>query len=138
MSRYVVDASVAVKWFSDEVLSAEAETLLNGHDLVCLDHTIVEVASALLRKARRAGAIASNITDHLEALEALTEIRAAISHVHEATALATDHGCSVYDALYVALALLEGCQLVTADEKLYIALRGVYPGTMLWLGDVGL
>jgi predicted nucleic acid-binding protein len=43
---------------------------------------------------------------------------------------------SVYDALYVALALQEGCQLVTADGRLYNALRPVLPDTMLWVGDL--
>jgi predicted nucleic acid-binding protein len=46
------------------------------------------------------------------------------------------HHCSIYDSLYVSLSLEERCQLVTADEKLYNSLRDVYPGRLLWLGDV--
>jgi predicted nucleic acid-binding protein len=38
--------------------------------------------------------------------------------------IASQTRASVYDALYVALAEREGCQLATADEKLIKALPG--------------
>ena len=47
-----------------------------------------------------------------------------------------EHNRSVYDALYVALALREGCRLVTADRRLYQALEPVMPATMLWVEDI--
>ena len=43
---------------------------------------------------------------------------------------------SIYDSLYVALALQERCQLVTADRKLYDAVAPHYAGTMLWIEAV--
>ncbi len=54
----------------------------------------------------------------------------------QACGLALDHDRSVYDALYVALAVDEGCQLVTADRRLYNALAPHLPETMLWIEDV--
>ena len=50
--------------------------------------------------------------------------------------LAIQHGRSLYDSLYVALALREQCQLVTADERLCNALRPAFGDTLLWLGDL--
>jgi predicted nucleic acid-binding protein len=45
-------------------------------------------------------------------------------------------GRSAYDSLYVALALDERCQLVTADRRLYDATSPIYPDTMLWIEDL--
>ncbi|MEP7215400.1 MAG: type II toxin-antitoxin system VapC family toxin [Anaerolineaceae bacterium] len=45
---------------------------------------------------------------------------------------------SIYDSLYVALALQERCALVTADRRLYDAVAPSYLETMLWIEDVPL
>ena len=42
------------------------------------------------------------------------------------------HGRSVYNSIYVALAIETGGQLVTADQKLANALAGGFP--VVWLG----
>ena len=45
-------------------------------------------------------------------------------------------GRTVYDSQYVALAVQIGCRLVTADEKLYNALKDGPLGTnILWVED---
>ena len=45
-------------------------------------------------------------------------------------------GRTVYDSLYVALAVQMDCRLVTADEKLYHALKGGPLHTsILWVED---
>ncbi len=43
---------------------------------------------------------------------------------------------SIYDSLYVALALRERCKLVTADRRLYNALSLAFSDTMLWVEDI--
>ena len=45
--------------------------------------------------------------------------------------LAAAHDRSYYDALYLALALAIGCELVTADEKFYRAVKTAFPMTRL-------
>lgn len=50
--------------------------------------------------------------------------------------IALQYDRTVYDALYVALALREQCQLVTADRRLYNALAGVFPESLLWVADL--
>ena len=54
----------------------------------------------------------------------------------EAIEIALRYQRSAYDALYVALALQEGCPLVTADRRLYDAVAVELPGVVLWIEDV--
>ncbi len=54
MSIFVVDASVAAKWFFDEPLSAEAARLLDvSHGLHAPDFFSLEIDSILCKKMRR-------------------------------------------------------------------------------------
>jgi predicted nucleic acid-binding protein len=50
--------------------------------------------------------------------------------------LALDFGVSVYDALYVALALREGCELVTVDRRLRDAVDKALPERVLLLEEM--
>src|SRR5205823_10121161 len=53
-----------------------------------------------------------------------------------ALAIAVRTGRTVYDSLYVALAVQVNCRLVTADEKLYNALKdGPLGAYILWVED---
>jgi predicted nucleic acid-binding protein len=128
---------VAVKWFTPEVLQAQALHLRNlADELVSVDYTMVEVASALIRKVRGGIYEESALSEDLRALKNFMDYYPATDFVESAFRIAVTHHCSIYDSLYVSLSLEERCQLVTADEKLYNSLRDVYPGRLLWLGDV--
>ena len=51
--------------------------------------------------------------------------------------VALDTSRTVYDSCYVALAMLADCQLVTADQKFFNALRGgSYATYLCWVADV--
>jgi predicted nucleic acid-binding protein len=52
----------------------------------------------------------------------------------QALAIAMTHGRTVYDSLYLALAVDSGADLVTADEKLVSALAKQFP--VKWLGAI--
>jgi predicted nucleic acid-binding protein len=120
-----------------EVLQPEALHLRNlASELVSVDYTLVEVASALIRKVRGGLYEESALAEDLRALENFMDYYPATDFVKSAFRIAVAHHCSIYDSLYVSLSLEERCQLVTADEKLYNSLRGVYPEALLWLGDV--
>ncbi|WP_242044479.1 type II toxin-antitoxin system VapC family toxin [Anabaena azotica] len=44
---------------------------------------------------------------------------------------------AVYDCLYLALAITEQCQMVTADEKFYNALQtSNYTNNLLWVENI--
>jgi predicted nucleic acid-binding protein len=52
--------------------------------------------------------------------------------------IAARAGRSVHDALYLAVAVLHRCPLVTADQKLCRALRtSPMAPPLTWVGDVG-
>ena len=143
MTLVVVDASVAVKWFlpeNGEAYVAEALALLDKYDenevgIVVPDLFYVEIASAIW-KAVRAGRVSQEFGD--QALALLTQREFAtvpsLKLLDEAFQIATTHERSVYDSLYVALAVQTNSQLITADERLANALAARFP--VKWLGAI--
>lgn len=139
MTRFVVDASVVIKWFVPEVHSAAAERLLaNNLELWVPDFIWAEFGSILLKKWRQ-GEIS---------LEKASFILGAFRHfslkAHSSEALAdaaweiaSQFQRSFYDSLYLALAVQQGYRMVTADRRLYNALQGSpVAHHLLWIEDV--
>jgi predicted nucleic acid-binding protein len=54
--------------------------------------------------------------------------------LRDAFAISAASGRTVYDAMYVALAVISNAPLVTADERLANALAARYP--VRWLGSL--
>ncbi len=50
--------------------------------------------------------------------------------------LALEHGCTVYDAVFLAVSATARVELITADERLYRAVAGKLAGIQ-WLGGDG-
>ncbi len=116
----IVDASIAVMWFVPEPGSEAAAALLDSTaELVAPDYLRIEVTSALLRAERR-GAIDGEDTD--EALAVLSEgaVRTlpATPRCAPALDIAREHGGSLYDSLYLALALELEAPIVTDDLRM--------------------
>ncbi len=143
MSLVVVDASVAVKWFlpeTGESLVSEAIALLDEYDreevrFAVPDLFYVETASAIW-KAVRVGRVPRAFGD--QALVLLTQRKfptvPSLKLLDKAFQIAVDHGRTVYDSLYVALAVQTNSQLITADERLANSLASRFP--VKWLGAV--
>jgi predicted nucleic acid-binding protein len=116
----VVDASVAVKWFSEEVRSAQAEAILIAAEpIVAPDLILAEIGSALARKTT------ANILLKAQAVAAITEaphcfeqLVPSIELAARATELAIELRHPIYDCFYLALAEREKLELVTDDKKL--------------------
>jgi predicted nucleic acid-binding protein len=137
----VVDASVAVKWFlpeNGEAYVAEALALLDKYDenevgIVVPDLFYVEIASAIW-KAVRVGRVPQEFGDR--AIHLLTQREFAtipsFKLLANAYQIAMTHGRTVYDSLYVALAVQTKSQLITADERLANSLAAHLP--VKWLG----
>lgn len=140
--RAVVDASVAVKIFVPETLSAQAQEVFaryaseNGAELIVPDFFFIECANVFWKWVQRSGYPDKDAQTHLHDLTSLglTAIPAQ-AITEEALAIALDHRITAYDACYVAAAAQLQLPLITADEKLATKLaKGSYQ--VQWLGDI--
>ena len=139
MSLYVVDASVAAKWFFSEVHHQAARRIVDDrNDLHVPDFFLIEMDNALCKRIRRGDITAA------EAGRIRGALRRSSVRLHpfgplldSAYAIAAGSGRGVYDCLYVALAALVGGPVVTADRRLYDGLAGGdYARHVLWIEDV--
>ena len=119
MSRFVVDASVAIKWVVREEDSGLATALLDDCRLSAPDLLVPECSNILWKKTRRGELSAEHAMLAAQLLEAADiEILPTRHLLQAATRLALDLDHPAYDCLYVALALDRGRPLVTADGRL--------------------
>jgi len=139
MSPYIVDASVAAKWFFNEAYTDAAIRLLDTrHPVHVPDLFFVELDNVVCKRVRRgeiSAAEGRKVRAALRRLPAQAHGLAALRDPAYEIALRT--GCSLCDGLYVALAaLLKGC-VVTADRRLCEALaEGPFSKCILWVEDV--
>jgi predicted nucleic acid-binding protein len=138
VTQLIVDASVALKWVVEEADSDLAESLLRKNfEFMAPEFMEVEIANVLWKKHRRGDLSVEEVTAAQAIGHQFPGILEPVAPIVDgALALALEHGRTVYDCLYVALALREGCQFVTADERLYDALRDALPGTIARLADI--
>jgi predicted nucleic acid-binding protein len=131
--RYVLDASVALKWVLPEKDSPKAVRLRNDfrkqiHEFIAPDTFPAEVAHALTRAERKKILKPPQGTTRFLALMRLPpDLHPYLSLLPRAFSISSDLRVGVYDCLYVALAEQEGCELVTADDKMVKALQKAFP-----------
>ena len=143
MTRYVLDASVAAKWFlpaSREALASEARELLRAFTsgqvgLAAPDLFWPELGNVLWKAARLQRISQTTAEESIEAIGQLGLATAPSKPLlRDAFAIAVAFERSVYDAVYVALAIATATSLVTADERLANALAVRFP--VRWLGSM--
>ncbi len=139
MSAFVIDASVAVKWFFPEIHGTPALSLLRGgHHLLIPDVFFAEVGHALAKRLQRREATMPVATAALEELGRMVfQIHPAQALAPLALDLAARFQRSFYDSLYLAVSLLRHCPVVTADGALYRALEhGPLRSHVVWVADL--
>ena len=142
MSRCIVDASVVVKWLVPEVLEAEADHLFEwilsqGGEAHAPDFLEIEVAQVVWKKWRAHELIRSEVNS------AMAELAALPLHLHHSSLFLSDTvdvACefdrTVYDSTYLTLADVLDCDFITADERLFNAIRQAnWSGSIRWLGE---
>lgn len=122
IKKVVVDASVAVKWFSSEEHSDKALRLIEmyekeGADLSAPALLPYEVGNALRYNP------GFGIEDVKEALTALDDLQIRLHPLKKdlttlSIELAFTYGLTIYDSAYMAVAANSGSTVYTADEDL--------------------
>ena len=131
----VIDASVAAKiFFTEDGSEAARELAVSGQRFSAPEFIALEIASIGAKYARKGeidldhGKLAiqslGELIDHFEPVLNLSE---------RALVLAIEHGFSVYDASYLALAESRQSKVVTADRKLHLRAQAVGLGGLTLL-----
>jgi predicted nucleic acid-binding protein len=123
--RYVLDASVALKWVLDEpdveralFLRKEYEDL-GITELIAPDIFPVEIAHVLTKGFRQGKLTAAEADAYLaNILTSLPQLVSSYQLLPRAFAISQATRTGFYDALYLALGESEGTTVVTADKKL--------------------
>ncbi len=140
--RAIVDASVAVKIFMPEPLSAQAQEVFarfaseDGAHLIVPDLFFIECANVFWKWVQRSAYPRKDAQEHLRDL-AVLGLTVVPSHTlaDDALEIALKYGITAYDACYVAAAARLRLPLITADEKLA---RQVPRGAcrVQWVGEM--
>jgi len=136
----VVDVSVAIKWFVQENLYDEADSLLDREDdLHAPDLIIVELANMAWKKTIR------KEIDQAQAREIIRNCRDGVPILHPSPDLAEralqiglELNHPAYDCIYIACAEKLGSILVTADTRLARAVQATrFASRIVHLADFG-
>ena len=139
MNTVVVDAGVLVCGFmADEPYMDEARLLANafGQGRVMLIAPSLlphEFTNSILKAVRRDRLSLCEALDIMGQFDGLSLLLYPVDVLH-AFGLAQQYGRTAYDAAYLALAEQEGVPLITADERLYNAVRKALPW-VVWLPE---
>ncbi len=119
MRRFVIDASVAIKWFVPEVHSAAARRLIDSEIvLYAPDFLLVEIGNIAWKKARRGELTTEQVVAIASDLQAMrVEFHRSGDLLMPAVKLAIQLSHPVYDCLYLALGIAHDWIVVTADER---------------------
>ena len=132
----VVDASVVVKWFLPEPSRQAALRLLHHYQeesikLFAPALVILEVSNVFCKRVRRGEMSATKAKEayHLLKINApiLVDDRELMD---DAVTLALASGQAMHDCLYLALALRQRCEMITADEKFHSAIAAAFPNVL--------
>ena len=138
MNEHVIDASVALDWFLQETDSAAAQVLMDDSineviRLLAPELLFMEVAKALQSNP----SITMQLID--KAIAGLWGLKLTVEPLDgkllkEAGRLAFRLNTTVYETLYLALAIERDCELITANEEFLEKVReaGIENARGLW------
>ena len=129
-AAYVVDASVAVKWFIKEreddrkaAFALRRRHIEGQSRMIVPELFLLEVPNAIKASKRASEDELSKVITTLHDLDLQIE-RHSWDVLRKANAIAWAYNLTWYDGVYVALAEVLGYPLVTADEALMRKMRG--------------
>lgn len=131
--KYVLDSSAAFKWEvaevdSDKAIRLRDDARRNRHELLAPDIFPIEVAHAMTRAERQLRVSpADGWRLWLGIMADAPTLHSYLSLIPRAYSISSAMRIGVYDCLYVALAEREGCELITADNRLLTNLQAKFP-----------
>jgi len=131
-TRFVTDASVVLKWFSNTGENDLKKALeLREHfsrrkiEIYAPELLIYEIANVLRYKKALHEKLIHKAISSIYDMDILLPVNSQIMTM--AVTLARKYGVTVYDSAYLSFAQIAGCHLVTADRKLYQKIKDM-PG----------
>jgi len=121
VSRFVLDASVAVAWLlddEDEMRAAAALVRIETEVALVPQFWHLEVRNALLGAERRGRIRVDEVNERMRSLAELPVRTDTEPQIGAAFALARTHRLSMYDAVYLELAQRSDARLATLDKAL--------------------
>jgi predicted nucleic acid-binding protein len=134
---FVLDCSVAAKWVLPEPDSAPALRLFERYEsgeisLIAPDLLLAEFASLLAKRSRRKQISPEQGREAFRWMTRcaprLLDMRPRLFHALD---ISLRHQMSLWDCVYVALAMEHSCPLLTADRRLFRAGGGRHPSLQL-------
>jgi len=131
--RYILDACVALKWVIEEADSDESRRLRDSaragvHNLFVPTIFPSEIMNSPTKAERQKRIQQGDGWSHY--LTIISDARVHIDYyplVARAYEISSSYRIGFYDCVYVALAEQEGCELVTADQRLIRNLQPTLP-----------
>lgn len=120
--KKVLDASILVKWFSQEENTEKALALREQHisqeiEIFIPELAFLEVINSLRYKKKNEKELEKAINDlwniQINVVALSTDI------LGKTAKIALGNNLSIYDSLYIAIAQLHGCPLITSDTEIY-------------------
>jgi len=137
--KYIIDASVAVKWLYEEPFYMEARRFLQPQIVrIAPDLIILECLSAIQRKVKRREITPETGWQGFSLFLKSNPIQQEFSSdlMERAYELSNVLWHSVYDCIYLALAEKEDAILVTADRKMYERVKtSAYSKSIAWVEE---
>jgi len=130
MREAVVDASIIVKWFvieenSDKALKIRDKYVEGELKIIAPELITFEILNALKYKELFNEEELKEISEALQAYSfSLYPLKG--EYARKTVEVAVKNNITIYDASYVALAIMRKTQMYTADEKLIKKLRKKY------------
>lgn len=132
MDKYIIDASVVLKWFpfgEEKDVSVSRMWLKKLIDsqskIYAPTFLLIEVANILYKKKHLAG---QSVTEVVEKIKSLPIVFLDISktEMSKIIGVMTKFEISAYDAIYVYLAVKMNCKVLTVDKPIAKTKYGVY------------
>ncbi len=112
----VIDSSTAIKFFSKEPGWEGAREYLTA-DSTTVDLAIKELGNALWTKVRRDEMRLEDAVEILAGYPLAVNIVDQKKYLRKALEIAVEHDTTLYDSIFIAVALENACELVTCDKN---------------------